>query len=77
MGDDETTNEEAFAHDLMAAGYQKPNSEAENIFLRNYDLSRDDTYTITIGGAVKKPVRRHSYCNVVSHKQFFCFVYGF
>ena len=43
MGDDETTNEEAFAHDLMAAGYQKPNSEAENKFLRKYDLSRDDT----------------------------------
>jgi hypothetical protein len=42
MGEDETTNEEGFAHDLMAAGYQKPNSEAENKFLRKYDLSRDD-----------------------------------
>ena len=33
MGEDETTNEEGFAHDLMVAGYQKPNSEAENKFL--------------------------------------------
>lgn len=35
-------NEPQFARDLMKAGYEKQNSEGENYFLRQYDLSRDD-----------------------------------
>ena len=35
-------NEPQFAQALMKAGYEKPNSEGENNFLRNYDLSRDE-----------------------------------
>ena len=35
-------NEPQFAQALMKAGYEKPNSEGENNFLRKYDLSRDE-----------------------------------